>query len=95
VVSVDLTACCPKIQPKQISENSPEHSPHHTRTCVKLFSMDPLPPPFAFLLLLFSGWVNRQQQLIIDYLREETAFCAQRTVRNGFASPMTSDDVWQ
>jgi hypothetical protein len=24
--------------------------------------MDPLPPPLAFLLLLFSGWVNRLQQ---------------------------------
>jgi putative transposase len=33
--------------------------------------MDPLPPPFAFFLLLFSGWVNRQQQAVIDYLREE------------------------
>jgi len=26
------------------------------------FAMDPLPPPFAFFLLLFAGWVNRQQQ---------------------------------
>ena len=33
--------------------------------------MDPLPPPFAFFLLLFSGWVNRQQQAVIGYLREE------------------------
>ena len=33
--------------------------------------MDPLPPPFAFFLLVFSGWVNRQQQLVIDYLLEE------------------------
>jgi hypothetical protein len=23
--------------------------------------MDPLPPPLAFFLLLFSGWVNRRQ----------------------------------
>jgi hypothetical protein len=30
--------------------------------------MDPLPPPLAFFLLLFSGWVNRQQQAVIDYL---------------------------
>ena len=28
------------------------------------------PPPFAFLLLRFSGWVNRQQW-VIDYLLEE------------------------
>jgi len=33
--------------------------------------MDPLPPPFAFFLLLFSGWVNRRQQGVIDYLLEE------------------------
>jgi hypothetical protein len=33
--------------------------------------MDPLPPPLGFFFLLFSGWVNRQQQSVIDYLREE------------------------
>jgi hypothetical protein len=33
--------------------------------------MHPLPPPFAFVLLLFAGWVNRQQQAIMDYLIEE------------------------
>src|SRR6516162_4487578 len=33
--------------------------------------MDLLPPPLAFFVLLFSGWVNRQQQEVIDYLLEE------------------------
>ena len=33
--------------------------------------MDQLPRPLAFLLLLVSGWVNRQQQAVIDYLLEE------------------------
>jgi hypothetical protein len=33
--------------------------------------MDVLPPPLAFFLLLLSGWVNRQQQAVIDYLLEE------------------------
>ena len=33
--------------------------------------MDPLPPPLTFLLLLFSGWINRHQQAVIDYLLEE------------------------
>src|SRR4029078_10386945 len=33
--------------------------------------MAPLPPPLAFFCLLFSGWVNRQQQAVIDYLLEE------------------------
>jgi transposase InsO family protein len=42
--------------------------------------MDPLPPPLAFLLLLFSGWINRQQQAVIDYLREEN-----RTLRAAYS----------
>ena len=33
--------------------------------------MDPLPRPLAFLLLLFSGWVHRHQQAVIDNLLEE------------------------
>jgi putative transposase len=33
--------------------------------------MDCMPPPLAFLLLLFSGWVNRDQQAVSDYLLEE------------------------
>ena len=33
--------------------------------------MDPLPPPIAFVVLLFAGWINRQQQAVIDYLLEE------------------------
>ena len=34
-------------------------------------AMDPVPPPLAFFCLLFAGWVNRQQQAVIDYLLEE------------------------
>ena len=34
-------------------------------------AMDPMPRPLAFLLLVFSGWVNRHQQAVIDYLLEE------------------------
>jgi hypothetical protein len=33
--------------------------------------MGPLPPPLTFFLLLFSGWINRHQQAVIDYLIEE------------------------
>jgi hypothetical protein len=33
--------------------------------------MNPLPPPLTFFLLLFSGWINRHQQAVIDYLLEE------------------------
>ena len=35
------------------------------------FGMKALPPPLAFFLLLFSGWVNRSQRAVIDYLLEE------------------------
>ena len=34
--------------------------------------MDLVPRPLAFFLLLVAGWVNRQQQDVIDYLLEET-----------------------
>jgi hypothetical protein len=30
-----------------------------------------LPPPLAFVVLLFAGWVNRLQQAVIDFLLEE------------------------
>src|SRR5262245_56135937 len=33
--------------------------------------MTALPPPLAFFCLLFSGWASRQQQAVIEYLREE------------------------
>ena len=33
--------------------------------------MDSRARPLAFLFLLVSGWVNRQQQAVIDYLLKE------------------------
>ena len=44
---------------------------HRGRRSGTLFAVDPLPPPLAFFILLFAGWVNRQQQAVIDYLLEE------------------------
>jgi len=44
--------------------------------------LDSLPRPIAFLLLLVSGWVNRQEQAVIDYLLEEN-----RILRASHASP--------
>ena len=35
------------------------------------FGHGPAASPFAFFLLLFSRWVNRHQQAVIDYLLEE------------------------
>ena len=34
-------------------------------------AMAPVPHPLAFFLLVFFGWVNRNQQAVIDYLLEE------------------------
>ena len=39
--------------------------------CDTLPAMDSLRHPLAFLLLLVSALVNRQQQAVIDYLLEE------------------------
>jgi hypothetical protein len=48
-------------------------------------AMDSLPPPLAFFLLLFSGWVNRHQQAVIDYnldLSEREPRCKTRWSRD-------------
>ncbi len=31
-----------------------------------------LPPPLQFFFLLFAGWVNRHQEAVIEYLKEES-----------------------
>lgn len=51
--------------------------------------MNSLPPPFAFFVLLVSGWVNRQQQAVIDYLLEENLVL--RAV-HGPGRPRLTDD---
>jgi hypothetical protein len=56
--------------------------------------MDSLPSPLAFFLLLFSGWVNRHQQAVIDTCSKRTVSSAQCTVPDGFASPTTSGAAW-
>ena len=51
--------------------------------------MEPLPRPFAFCLLLFCGWVNRQQQAVIAYLLEENRVL--RTVNGARRLRLTDD----
>ena len=41
--------------------------------------MDP-PPPLAFLVFLFAGWTNRQEQAVINDLRKENRCSVRRTV---------------
>ncbi|MGH8538340.1 MAG: hypothetical protein ACREXM_18290 [Gammaproteobacteria bacterium] len=45
-------------------------------------------PPLQFLLLVFAGWVNRQQLEVIDYLKEENRILARRWVTDACALPM-------
>jgi hypothetical protein len=44
----------------------------------------PLPSPLAFLLLVFSGWINRRQQAVIGYTRSHrarpSAYCASQVL---------------
>ena len=51
--------------------------------------MDTLPPPLAFLVLLFAGWVNRQRQAAIDYLLEENRVL--RAAHGRRRIPLTDD----
>ena len=37
-----------------------------------------LPSPFQMLLLMFAGWVNRQQLEVIEYLKEENRLLRER-----------------
>ncbi len=41
--------------------------------------MDKLPPPIRLLILMFAGWVNQEQQAVIEYLREEDAVLRERS----------------
>ena len=40
--------------------------------------MSPLLLPFQFILLTFSGWVNRRQLDVIDYIQEENRLLKER-----------------
>ena len=40
--------------------------------------MSPLLLPFQFVLLMFSGWVNRHQLDVIEYLQEEDRVLKER-----------------
>jgi hypothetical protein len=51
--------------------------------------MAPLPPPLTFFLLLFSGWINRHQQAVIDYLTEENRVL--RAVNGSRRLPLSDD----
>ena len=58
-------------------------------------AMDPLPPPLAFFVLLFSGWVNRQQQAVMTICSRRIGCSARRTDPDVCVSPTTSAAAWR
>ena len=48
-----------------------------------------MPPALQFLILLVSGWVNRRQQDVIEYLKEENRVLREQ---RGGRRPRLSDD---
>mgnify|MGYP000212205848 CR=1 FL=1 len=51
--------------------------------------------PLQFLLLLLAGWVNRHQEAVIEYLKEENRVLRELHGRSDFGSPTTSADAWR
>jgi hypothetical protein len=43
--------------------------------------------PFRFLVITLAGWLNRQQQAVIDYLNEENRVATSSSKDGGFWSP--------
>src|SRR5262245_36930282 len=54
-----------------------------------LGAADSLPPPLAFVFLLFASWVNREQQAVIIYPLEENRVL--RTARRPRRLRVTND----
>ena len=40
--------------------------------------MGSVPPPLTFLLMVVSGWVHRQQLIVIEYLQAENRLLKER-----------------
>ena len=49
-----------------------------------------MPDALQFLILTVAGWVNRHQEELIDYLREENRVSASTWVPDRFGSPTPS-----
>ena len=51
--------------------------------------------PWQLLLLILAGWINRQQQEVIEYLRTENRILKAHTARNASGSTTISDEGWR
>ena len=50
--------------------------------------------PFQLVLLMFSGWVNRHQLDVIEYLQEENRVLKAAWAGDAFASPTPNAANW-
>ena len=46
--------------------------------------------PFHLLAIALAGWLNRQQEVVTDYLIEESVFLRIRPKDSGFGAPINS-----
>lgn len=53
--------------------------------------MSALSPAFQLLLLIFAGWVDRQQLEVIEYLQKEIRLLKERSVDRPIHFTMRSD----
>lgn len=53
-----------------------------------------LPFPLQMLLLVFAGWVSRQQLEVIEYLKEENRILKERLRGSAFDLRMPSGVGW-
>ena len=51
--------------------------------------------PWPLFVMIVAGWINRQQQPMVDYLRAEIRFSARSSADAGFCSTIGSGDCWQ
>jgi len=51
--------------------------------------------PFRLLLISLAGWLNQQQQDVIDYLQEENRVLHGQLAGKRLLSTMTNVDVWR
>jgi hypothetical protein len=57
--------------------------------------MNSVPSALTFLLMIFAGWVNRQQLIAIEYLQAENGLLRERSRAEGLASATRTGDYWQ
>ena len=50
--------------------------------------------PFHLLVIALAGWLNRQQQVVIDYLIEENRVLKEQLGDNDFGSPTNNGCDW-